>query len=501
MECTDCGARNARNATFCVRCGAELVLVEDQVSASAVGEDTDRLDPVADDESAAMVVEEDAATATVPDDEADDRHIQDEEPESETDSDAADLLRGASELIAVGKADEAAARCREAIALAPDLVAAYSMLGMAEERRGNTVAAAGAYRRVLQLDPARRVEREKLEMLHASGASSVSDRDDEASDSPVIRYAPWVAAVGAAFLVLMLLTGVGWRMHLERQAEVAFYASMEIGQQSLDLGDYHGAMQAFEAALAVRSEDPDAQQGMRYARRKLMTASGSAVDPSAVMQPIPHSAQLLPPRGPNPFQPVPIGQTDREREREVADAPGAPSPEQPARQVAPRPPVVTPERVTGRQTPERARQQPAPSTAVPFGPLEEGEPSPASTGDADAQRVTEPETDVVDAAPEPKRRGEISIWVSEAPVEKREDRVEPSVPTVNTEHADRARELRSRASQARQQNNCERAVELYNQAIEAYRQDTRVNPGNRAANQAAIAACERARALCKPEGQ
>lgn len=466
-----------------------------------VGEDTDRLDPIGEEEPAA------AASAGAPDmvieDEAE-LGGQDQCDFEEIDEDVAALLDEASSLLASGKADEASLRCRDAIALAPDLVAAYSLLGMAEEQRGNVVAAAGAYRRVLQLDPERSLEREKLELLHASGASAGPDwgREEEAEGNPVVRYAPWVAAVGAAFLVLMILTGVGWRSHLHRQAERSFAASMALGSSALDQGDYQSALQAFESAVAVRPEDSDAQQGLRYARRKLTTASRVS-SATVLAEPIPHSATLLPSRGPNPFQPIPIGPT-----RSGDDEAAAPEPvqQQPARPAALRPPVVTPERVTGEttrrtqpaQTQTGAREQPRPE-AVPFGPLEVvADPAAAASPDA-AETAATPAADKPEAAQPPKRRGEISIWVSEAPPEPRTERATETAKAPVTVHADRARELRGSATRARQQGNCAQAAELYGQAIEAYRRDTEQNPSNRAANQAAIAACERAKALCKEE--
>lgn len=487
IECTDCGARNAGNATFCVRCGAELGQTDER---TVIGEDTDRLEPVADEtvpgsEEAVSADEEIAASEPVDDD---------AEP---VDEDVAELLRDASKLLAAGKADEAAARCRDAIVLAPDLVAAYSLLGMAEEQRGNTVAAAGAYRRVLQLDPERRVEREKLELLHAGGAATGvgESRASEDSASPIIRYAPWVAAVGAAFLVLMILTGVGWRSHLHRQAERAFIASVESGTEALDRGDYQAALQAFESALEIRPEDGDAQQGLRYARRKLTTASGTASGPSMV-QPMPHSATLLPSRGPNPFQPIPIGPAGETQAQDGLE----PQPRQPAQQSAPRPPVVTPERVTGAE--RRSPTTGAPSTeAVPFGPLEVADEPVATPAPDRTPRTADAEHEQPEQTPEPKRRGEISIWISEAPPESQPERVEASAPAPSTEHADRARSLRGSADQARRQGNSSRAVELYDQAIESYRQDIQQNPSNRAANEAAIAACERARALSRAEEQ
>ncbi len=523
IECTDCGARNARTATFCVRCGDELVQIETE---SAPGEDTDRLDPMTDEAThldpanatphaedptgdeaeehlpVEAVVAEDADQAS-DDPETEIAGFEDDEDDAEiVDDEIAALLNEAADLLAEDKADAAAARCRDVISRAPDLVAAYSLLGMAEEARGNTIAAAGAYRRVLQLDPDRQVEREKLELLHVHGGPG-GDPDDQETLSPFVRYAPWVASVGAALFILMLLTGIGWRSHLQRQAQRTFQANLAIGAQALDSGDYQGAMEAFDEALALRPDDDDARQGLRDARRMLMTASDARSD-RGVTHPVPHTATLVPSRGPNPFQPVPIGPTRDQDEAEGLDPEAQQHAQQPQTS-APRPPVVSPDRVTGEDRRTREQEQPSPE-AVPFGPLEvENRPDvSAQPGDPEPEtaETAEPRDDDTDEPEQPKRRGEISIWVSETPAQRPSDpEREESPPPRNTEYADRARDLRSQADRARQQGDCSRAVELYNQAIESYRRDSQANPSNRASNQAAIAACERARALCGTEGQ
>ena len=474
-QCTECGARNAEQATFCVRCGAELrTEVARQVGP---GQDTDRIDPVE-----GEIVSDDVPGYTVVMEPS-------EAPVAAPVPEAERLLRDASARLGRGDADGAAMDCREAVALAPDLVAGYSLLGMAEEQRGNTVAAAGAYRRVLQLDPGRNVEREKLEALYESGGASRPEGEEfgGAEDNPALRFAPWIAAAAAAFFVLMILTAVGLRVHSARQAERAYDQQMAVAERAMKSGDYGAAVSAYGAALRARPGDEEAEKLLRWARRRSATAQSPA-GYADIPQPMPSLATVMPSGGPNPFLPVPIG--TRTPPADALDQPQTQAQQSGTR--ATPPPVVSTERVVGgQQAPQAPAQTPGP---VPFGPLDVpddggGQPAAADQGEEPAE-----------PAPEPQRRGEISIWVSDAPA--RGSRQPTAAAPARSAAAAQATELRRQADQARTGGNCERAAELYGAAIEAYRADTTGNPGNRQVNEAAIEACRRARSLCEAaEGQ
>ncbi len=481
-RCSECGARNAEQATFCVRCGAQLP--GDTAQQAPPGEDTDRIAPVAAEHEGGDAV---GPTAVLDAAEASD----DEAAPSTTVPEAQRLLREAADLLSRGDADAAAMRCREAVALAPDLIAAYSLLGMAEEQRGNVMAAAGAYRRVLQLDPSRHVEREKLELLYAEGAVARPEDDsfERTSESPVLRYAPWVAAIAAAFLVLMILTAVGIRMHAHRQAERIYQARMTEAEHALEAGDYQTAAAAFQAALAVRPDDHDARQGLRYVQRKSAAASAGRFRRGEAARPIPRTT-IVPSSGPNPFLPVPIGSRESRSDQTAQVQPQTSS--QPSRRRAHTPPVVSTEPITGGQ--RTTSSEPSSTEPIPFEPLEA--PADETTGEA---TTAEQESTAPQAESEP--RGEISIWVSEVPT-RGEGEEPPAAPPTSTQSAGarRADELRSQADQARARGECQRAVELYSAAIEAYRSESEADPASRQVNAAAIEACERARSLCEAAG-
>ncbi len=474
-QCTECGARNAEQATFCVRCGAELRV--EAAGESAPGENTDRIDPVP-----GEIVTDDVpgyTTVMEPSDAAAGGPV----PEAER------LLRDAAAKLTRGEADDAVMDCREAIKIAPDLVAAYSLLGMAEEQRGNTVAAAGAYRRVLQLDPTRTVEREKLEALYESGGASRPEGEDmdDVEDSPLLRLAPWIAAAAAAFFVLMILTAIGLRVHTARQADQAYERQMAVAAKAMEAGDYDAAVAAFQAALRVRPGDDEAEKLLRWARRRsaMARSPGGYAD---IPQPVPSLAKVVPSTGPNPFLPVPIGA--RTSAPDALDQPQTQQAQQSRTRATP-PPIVSSERVVGGQ---QATADTGGSTEpVPWGPLDvpDDEGGRPAAGD-EGETVEEP-------APEPERRGEISIWVSDAPppTGRQTSTASSAGSTVS-----QASELRRQADQARISGDCERASELYGAAIEAYRADIDSNPGTRQVNEAAIEACERARNLCEAtEGQ
>lgn len=475
-RCDECGARNAENATFCVRCGADIVHGQEP----AVGENTDTLDPVG---------EATMASATV-------GPAMLEEPEpmapngAADASEAAELVREAGQRLSDGDADGAAVKCRDAIERAPDLVAAYSLLGMAEEQRGNIVAAAGAYRRVLQLDPERKIEREKLEFLYADGLTSGGeDRAESSLDSRIVAWAPWVAAVGAAFVVLAILTFVGVRVHAGNAAERSYADQMQVAQVALDSGNYATASRAFETALAARPGDADAERGLGYARRKL-AARGASRAPDIVAQPMPYTAQIVPSTGPNPFTPIPIG-TGQVQGAEPQ--PGQPPMTQSTPRTRTAPPPVMPR--DQRVEVQRPATTTPGDTIMPFGDVLDDPQDGGATQPAQADDVEPDDTQVAEP---PASEGECTIWRS--PRGSTGGQATTSAPTgasSDAGHAQSAEQLRRQARSAIQGGNCDQGQQLLDQAIEQYKADSEANPGRRAANQASINSCEAMRQQCE----
>ncbi len=500
-QCEECGARNAENATFCVRCGAELSHGAD----APAGENTDTLAPVTEDaaagpEAVPADAPEDASADVAADPSADFTAVAEplEAPEVVDDDgagagrEAEALLSEASERLADGDADGAAAKCREAIEVAPDLVSAYSLLGMAEEQRGNTMAAAGAYRRVLQLDPDRKVEREKLEALYADGVASPHGEDEGRDGRGILAWAPWVAAVAAAFFVMMTLTAVGLRVHASNEAERLHAEQMTTGKAALDSGDYREAASAFETALMVAPDDAEAQRGLRYARRKMAsrTTVASSASANAARQET-YQASIVPSRGPNPFPDIPIGPANADRD-EPEPAQGQPPQTRQTRNTPP-PVMSRDERVeVNRRSPATTRPT---EEAMPFQPEVLDAPAEEVASDEEsAPAADEPEeTEAVEEKPQ----GEISIWLSPRSGGQSESEASRPQETSSAQHGDRAQSLRRQAQSAVQQGNYQRGQQLVDQAIEQYRADTAANPAKRQANQAAINTLQTLRQQCE----
>ena len=453
VECRECSARNSDSSTFCVRCGAPLR--REQTSAAATpGSDTDRLDPV---------TVEAAPVEAAPDPEA--------------------LLVEAADLMGNRRPEEAAAKCREAIRLAPEMVAAYSMLGMAEEQRGNTMAAAGAYRRVLQIDPGRSAEREKLELLYAGDQAHepAPTRGGQGESGSWTHWAPLVAGLGGALLVMVVLAAIIVNIHSGRVLGNAYKQSMASAEASLERRDYTGAVKAFEAALAARPDDNEATDGLAYVQRKLQAGRSSLTARSLTQRSA--LAPIVPSRGTNPFQPIPIGpQPDARRDpREQAQTPSRPR--------------STPPPVVDRNETVRGTRVTPPTTddgAVQFlNPLDD----PGDDAGTPAADVGPPAATTDDEVTPP--RGEISIWVSESPPAQAGGTGGTTSVAPTGSHASSAASLRDQADQLRAAGDCEGASAAYEQAIGEYQADTEKNPGVREANDASIKACERARNLCE----
>jgi tetratricopeptide (TPR) repeat protein len=271
----------------------------------------------------------------------------------------------------------------------------------------------------------------------------------------------------------MVLTAIMVRYHVGRTRQTAYAEQMQFAQASLDRRDYQAAMDAFDAALKLRPDDSDAQQGLRYARRRLESTRSAGM---AVPRPQQSAAEIVPSAGPNPFMPVPIGPSIREQ----------PQPQQ-TRQ-GPRPPLVDwGHDVVGNRGSSTTREE----VVFEQGPLEE----PAEE-ETPRPRPSEAAEEPPPAPEEPP--GEISIWVSEPPPPSQETTPGPGHTGVApSEDATRAMSLRERADALRQQGRCQEAAGLYAEAVEAYRADSEANPRARSLNDAAVQACEHARSLCE----
>ncbi|NSW54743.1 MAG: zinc-ribbon domain-containing protein [Armatimonadetes bacterium] len=156
IECPDCGAQNADNSTFCIRCGTQFSAPRG-------------LGPL----------------------------------ESPRQVDPSRLVDEAAELYAANQLDDAAEACHAALDIDPELVSARALLGMIEEDRGNYAAALAEYEAVIRLAPERTAEREKADRMRALVRREAGPAIPE-EENRLRRYMPALIAVGAALVVLLV---------------------------------------------------------------------------------------------------------------------------------------------------------------------------------------------------------------------------------------------------------------------------------------------------------
>jgi len=161
--CAQCGGQNSADSRFCRHCGAEqkaAKLALSAVSAPAVAvpampAQPSSLSGLAPEALAPRPTAPAGAVAELSAQEIDARRSR-------------QLLERAQGLADKGEQQAAILACRQAIALAPEAVGGYSMLGLLLERGGETGAAMVAYRKVLELAPDSSVERDSLQRLRTT---------------------------------------------------------------------------------------------------------------------------------------------------------------------------------------------------------------------------------------------------------------------------------------------------------------------------------------------
>ena len=450
QRCESCGGRNAAHSRNCTRCGGALGGVPLQAQASG---DTDAF-PV----------------------------VPEITPDGLVDRAAADL--------ADDRVNEAIEGCRRALALDPSHIEAYAVLGMAYEQKGEHALALDAYESVLDFDPERAVERQKVQLLR------LRLRDEPAPLPPprprwqdfLRTHKPIVVGVSAFLLVFIIgsiaLVSAGKRSETVT-AQQEYEREMLLGEQAMVEGRYGDARVHFARAWHSRGDDPTAQSRYQEAHR-LAEHQGSY--PGATAQ----LPKYIGGTGSNPFRPVPIGGPTPEELAAAAaadatatlsDIPDLPPP------TAAMPPRAV-DVVGGRsrtQTsplPAGADTMPSPTGTAPGtgGPIAPRQTAPTETATTTPAPV-ETAPDTTPRAP----RGEITIWASEKQPQatSRQPAAEPATPP-----APRGDALRDRARSLANQGRTQEAIQAYTQAAGAYREQARTDPATAAASRSAADACE-----------
>ncbi len=424
IRCPRCGAQNPDDAAECDSCLGPLSEREDEVTRESEPDETTSLLAVTSDWSG-------------------------------------DLLRQATNLLMAGKSREVARLCHEITDREPHNVAAYELLGMAEEENGNLHLAIQAYEQVVALEPGRNLEKEKISALRERLAEQPPEQEEDEETRRIKRLNRWATVVLAASLMLLILAVTAMfavrarnaRLAQEREEQV-FAAAMTRGRKLLEQERYDRAVLAFRDADRIKPGNSQARELWREAYQE----HRAAVDRDKRSMGGKLSLEIRQ----NPFQPVWIGP------KETSSSATASSGDRP---IVPPPPV-------------RVGELPP--------PLSEGEQDPLGflgTG------TSEPVEDSVPIAPPPEllppvdegiprpATGVINIWVGE--------------PTETVAPRSSADKLRLDADNLRHLGKLDQAKAKYEQAIVQYREEIGKDPSTRTVKEVAIETVQRSIGLCE----
>ncbi len=425
MICPVCGAPNGDDATACATCLAVLSEAED----SPAPDDTAQMPAVTSEWSGA-------------------------------------ILRQATDLLLAGKSREVAGLCHEVIDREPQNVAAYELLGMAEEENDNLHLALQAYEQVVALEPERNLEKEKISALREQLAAEQPESLEDEEMRRIRALNRWATVVLAASLALLLLAVAAMFVIKSRNVRLAqehkeqeFAAAIARGERLLDEGRYDRAMLAFREAYNTKKGTSQARQ--LYAKAYQGRLAALDRDSRSMGGKISLEPRL------NPFAPIPIGP-------QPTDASAASAGGGAARRVVPLPPR------------ERGGDLPNPLPEGEQGPLtffldsNAGRPAEDSEITAGGTALLPP---VDQGTPEQPL---INIWAAEPPVTST---ARPS-----------AAKLRADAYALRTQGKYEQAIPKYEAAKERFSEEIKQDPSTAAAKQTAIESIEKAIEICKQHG-
>lgn len=439
--CHGCQARNVGHSAFCIRCGAPL-----EAHGRQDATNTDAM---------AIIAEQTPHT----------------------------LVDEAAAQLADGQAMAAIENCRRAIALNPREVEAFVVLGMAFEQNGDLQSALDAYETVLSLAPERPVERQKASLL----------RLRLGHEQPVIRREPtcfswahfgqWVrdqveanpaiaAGLGAGLLVFIIGAAVivsGGRARAANLVQQQYAYEVQLGDQALAEQRYAEATAHYSAAWKVSSEDAALQTKWAEAYQQAQLAAAQQqrqLELAATPKYIPNVT------GRNPFAPVPIGGPP------PAGAATGPA----VAQIPVPPPTINPNAARPYESVQgTGRTLPQSTTTTPTGRFHGGTNpnpkeviSPVPTG----KGTTPPAA--ADTTPKPPK-GEITIWVSQAPASRP---AAESRPATND-----AESLRARGEQLAREGNTTDAISNLERAAGAFEERARQDASGGGASTQAASSC------------
>ncbi len=232
---------------------------------------------------------------------------------------SAQVLREATNLLTAGKSREVARLCHQVIDQEPENIAAYELLGMAEEENGNLHLALQAYEQIARLDPERKADKEKVLALRERLAEEMPEPEDEQGRrlkllnrwATVALVASLLLLVGVAVAVLVL-RAQNARL-VQNSREEVFAASVARGKQLMAAQRYEEAMAAFHKADQIKPGDAVVRKLWNEAYREYCTAQiqdyrslGGKLSLEPRQNPF-APVWVGPPPRQNPFAPVWVG--------------------------------------------------------------------------------------------------------------------------------------------------------------------------------------------------
>lgn len=265
MICKRCGNINPHNSRYCRHCGAHL--------------------------------EQPGAVLPLPEEEF---NLEAEEAAPPNQEEVNRLLERAFGLSERGDLTGAAFLCTQAIELDPHSVSAHSLLGLLYERMGRREEAIVEYERVVELNPASRVDLEHLAQLRGAEPSSPPPRQTRApalgwfGQSPYLSSVPIVAAVSLGIVFILLAnraaeSGFGRRARLGAAGGGPVARLIRTGVNQVQAGQYAAAEDSFREALMLDAANRDAQLWLQRVQRlrRPRLASARREPPHLVGPPLP----------------------------------------------------------------------------------------------------------------------------------------------------------------------------------------------------------------------
>ena len=156
---------------------------------------------------------------------------------------------------------------------------AYALLAMAEEQAGNRHLAIGLYEQLLELDPEREVEAERLEALRREMEElEAQEPSPEEKEEHLRRLQPLALVIltAAAVLLIMSLALLLVVRHRNQVIHRQYQQAMDAGNQYYGQGQYAQAAAQYAQAARLRPKDAPANSNYNAALRQARQAGTPA---------------------------------------------------------------------------------------------------------------------------------------------------------------------------------------------------------------------------------